>query len=74
MTDPVVILARLKAAEEAYDKLMTGKSVKVLVDQNGERVEFNGASAYRLAAYIEELKALLGIKSTRIVGPMRTFL
>lgn len=70
----IILQARLDAAEAAYDKLMSGKAVRVLVDQNGERIEFTPANAGRLAAYILELQTLLGIARTKIVGPMRTFL
>lgn len=49
---------------------MTGKSVRVLVDQNGERVEFSPANSFRLAAYIEELKRVLGVTG-QVSGPMR---
>ena len=65
---------RLAAAELAYDRLMSGKAPRVLVDGNGERIEFTPANAGRLAAYILELQTLLGIARTKIVGPMRTFL
>ena len=66
--------ARLDAAEAAYDKLMSGKAVRVLVDQNGERVEFTPANASRLAAYIVDLQTQLGLAQVRVIGPMRTFL
>lgn len=59
---------RLANAEIAYDKLMTGKSTRVFVDQNGERIEYAVANASRLSAYIAELRRLLG-KQT-ITGPM----
>jgi len=48
---------KLDAARDAYDKLMTGKMARVVVDQNGERVEFVATNAYRLAAYIKQLEA-----------------
>jgi predicted TPR repeat methyltransferase len=48
---------RLQAAKDAYDKLMTGKMARVVVDQNGERVEFVAANAQRLLAYIQSLEA-----------------
>lgn len=70
----IILQARLDAAEIAYDKLMSGKAVRVLVDQNGERVEFTPANAARLAAYIIDLQTLLGIANVRVIGPMRTFL
>lgn len=70
----IILQARLDAAEVAYDKLMSGKAVRVLVDQNGERVEFTPANASRLAAYIVDLQTQLGLAQVRVVGPMRTFL
>ena len=53
--------ARLAAAEEAYHSVMLGGQAKVYVDQNGERIEYGVTNASRLAAYIAELKRLLGI-------------
>lgn len=70
----IIYQQRLAAAEIAYDRLMNGKAPRVLVDANGERVEFTPANAGRLAAYILELQTLLGIARTKIIGPMRTFL
>lgn len=47
----------LTEAREAYHLLNTGRSVRVFVDQNGERVEYSAASASRLRQYIAELEA-----------------
>lgn len=74
MASTIVLQQRLDAAEAAYDRLMTGKAVRVLVDQNGERVEFTPANAARLAAYILDLQQQLGLTRTRVIGPMRPFL
>jgi len=60
----------LTAAEVAYHSLMTGTMAKVFVDQNGERVEYNTASAPRLAQYINDLRRQLG---TVTAGPMQFF-
>lgn len=60
---------RLTEAENAYHKIMLGGGVRVVVDQNGERVEFTAANAQRLNSYIFSLKSQLGIAG--IVGPMR---
>jgi hypothetical protein len=49
--------ARLTAAKDAYDKLMTGQSARVVVDQNGERVEFSAINASKLQAYIAQLQS-----------------
>lgn len=47
---------KLDQAEQAYHDLAIGRSAKVVVDQNGERVEFTAANAARLQAYIQSLK------------------
>lgn len=63
-----VLEQRLAEAEAALHSLNLGTQARVIVDQNGERVEFSGANAARLRAYIEELKIALGKKT--VVGPM----
>lgn len=45
----------LAEARKAYSDLVTGRAVRVVVDQNGERVEFTAASAQRLNQYIQTL-------------------
>lgn len=60
---------KLDAAEQAYHDLMTGRSARVVVDQNGERVEFTAANAARLQAYIDSLKAELN-PTTAVRRPM----
>lgn len=54
---------RLKDAEEAYHSLMTGISARVVVDQNGQRVEFTAARKTDLYNYIASLKTALGVCS-----------
>lgn len=55
---PVVTLqAQLTEARAAYHSLLTGQSARVIVDQNGERVEFNAANRQSLYAYIQSLIA-----------------
>lgn len=61
---------QLAEAELAYHRLMTGRSVQEVVDQNGERIRYTPASASRLAVYITELKALIGGVANS-TGPMR---
>lgn len=51
----------LEDAEKAYHRLMLGGSVRVTVDQNGERVEFTAANRSALVAYIQGLKRELGL-------------
>lgn len=47
---------RLREADEAYDRLVTGRSVREVVDQNGERISYATANAPRLLAYIQQLQ------------------
>tara|TARA_Y100000034_G_C6838695_1_gene379237 strand:- start:472 stop:678 length:207 start_codon:yes stop_codon:yes gene_type:complete len=61
---------RLTEAEVEYHALITGTKPRVVVDQNGERVEFTAANAGRLRQYIESLKAQLSSNRT---GPMRVY-
>jgi hypothetical protein len=62
---------RLADAQTAYHDLQTGRSARVVVDQNGERVEYTPANAARLAAYIADLKRLVENSS---LGPLKVFL
>lgn len=55
----VVIRARLKEAESAYHLLQIGRSARVVVDQNGERVEFTATNRATLYSYILELRNML---------------
>ena len=47
---------QLAQAEEAYHQLMLGNKPLVVVDQNGERVEFTRANATQLKKYIDGLR------------------
>jgi hypothetical protein len=62
----------LTSAKDAQHKLLTGRSVRVFVDQNGERVEYNAANRGALAAYIADLERRLSTQTPR--GPMRVFM
>lgn len=46
----------LKAADVAYMKLMSGGATRVVVDQNGERVEYSTANAASLLRYMQILQ------------------
>lgn len=48
---------QLKEAKAAYHQLMMGGSVRVVVDQNGERVEYTAANKQSLFNYIKILEA-----------------
>lgn len=63
ITDPIVLAAKqrqLAEARAAYHNLVIGQSARVIVDQNGERVEFTAANKQALAAYITELAIAVG--------------
>lgn len=61
----------LDQARAAYHALMTGKSVSVVVDQNGERVEFRATNKASLNQYIKDLEKQLGGTSSN--RPLRPF-
>lgn len=48
---------KIAEAEAAMHDLATGKQVRVVVDQSGERIEFTVSNASRLKGYIEDLKS-----------------
>lgn len=56
----IVVEAQLADAKLSYHRLMTGLSARVVVDQNGERVEFTSVNKANLYAYIQMLQAQLG--------------
>lgn len=66
----MTLAEKLLDAEIEYHALITGVKARVVVDQNGERVEFTPANAGRLAQYIESLKAQMRGGSR---GPMKVF-
>ena len=61
------LATRLAEAEQAQHDLLTGKSVRVFVDQNGERIEYTVANRSALAAYIADLKRQI---HGAVSGPM----
>ena len=56
-----ILTTRLAEARAAYHTVMTGGAVKVFVDQNGERVEYQQGSTRGLLAYIAGLEYQLGL-------------
>lgn len=48
---------QLAEAKAAYHSLQTGTMARVVVDQNGERVEFVAANAQKLYSYIQLLES-----------------
>lgn len=60
----------LIAAKKAYQDLVLGRMPRVVVDQNGERVEYNGTNVQNLKKYIDELERELGVRTN---GPIRVW-
>lgn len=67
MADRTQLIVWLREAEAAYHQLNMGLRAKVFVDQNGERVEYEGSSRGQLLAYINDLKRQLGLGG--VIGP-----
>lgn len=67
----MTVAEKLVEAEQALHDLLTGTSARVVVDQNGERIEYTAASAPRLRAYIEELKRQISSPKLGENGPLR---
>lgn len=62
---------QLDDAKRAFHELLTGSLARVVVDQNGERVEFTNANRGALAQYIQQLEAQISGK--RVNHPARAF-
>lgn len=52
--------ALLTEARAAHHSLMTGTRARVIVDQNGQRVEFANSNRADLASYILQLESQCG--------------
>lgn len=50
------LAAKIANLTNQYELLITGGAARVLVDQNGERIEFTAGNAPRLATYIKILE------------------
>jgi len=50
------LATRIARLQDSYEQLLEGRKARVLVDQNGERIEFNGGNARSLLTYINGLK------------------
>lgn len=72
----MTLAEKLAEAQAAYHKLMTGKAARVVVDQNGERIEYNTANKGALYAYIQELTAQIADPTANLAirRPMRIWL
>lgn len=69
--DREALKARLRDAEAAYHRLLTGQSVVEFRDQNGELIRYSAIQSSRLMGYILDLKRQLGLVNGH--RPMRAF-
>lgn len=56
--DPITLQARLTAARDAYDRLLTG-GMREKIDHNGTSITYSRADAGKLKDYIDELASSL---------------
>ena len=70
-----VLQTRLEEARSAYHSLVTGTAARVVVDQNGERVEFTTTTRGALATYISSLESQLAVTpaALRVVPPAQFY-
>lgn len=61
-------------AKAAYHALALGKAPSVVVDQNGERIEFNTANLRQLKAYIQNLEDELSCRYDGRRRPLQVWL
>jgi hypothetical protein len=57
---PLTPQQKLEEAESALHSLQTGTMARVIVDRNGERVEFTSANRQGLITYISDLRLQVG--------------
>lgn len=63
----------LAEAKAAYHRIVTGTAAAVIVDRNGERVEYAKTNLEALRAYIAELEVELGIEPSRKSKPLGAY-
>jgi len=68
-TDIQQLVEQITDARAAYHELITGRSPRVVIDQNGERVEFTPASRQQLYSYISQLQAQIDEASAVVAYP-----
>lgn len=49
--------SKIKDLVIQYEDMISGRKARVLVDQNGERIEYNAGNVTRLATYIAQVKS-----------------
>lgn len=60
---------KIRDAEQAYHSLQTGTMPRVVVDQNGQRVEFTATNKAALYQYIADLKSQVPNADLPFSGP-----
>lgn len=69
--------AKIADLRQSYEDLLSGRKARVLVDQNGERIEFNAGNPRALLTYIQgiesEYKDVCGIARKPLSRPIRPF-
>lgn len=79
MTCTNYTLDMLREAEQAYFQISMGKNVIIVIDQNGERVEYQKANLSQLADLIRKMKleltscGLLGGGNNNAHRPLRIY-
>lgn len=72
--DLVTLQGMATQAQAAYTALMTGSQARVVVDQNGERVEFTATNRQNLLGFINAINAAIFAKQNpgpKVRGPLR---
>lgn len=59
----------LQELRMAYHKIITGQHVKIVIDQNGERIEFQSANVTALAELIRKIE--LALSGQAATSPLR---
>ena len=65
--------ALLQEARSAYHSLMLGTSPRVVVDQNGERVQYTAANKTALYNYIQQMESQLGVGCGGVPTPSAVY-
>ena len=71
------LAARIADLTTSYEELLAGTKARVLVDQNGERIEYNGGNSRSLFTYIKGLEGQFSRECTTcrraVSRPIRPF-
>lgn len=63
----------LNEARNAYFRISTGQSVAIVIDQNGERIEFQKGNLTALADLIRKMEMELAGMNAGQYRPLRTY-